>query len=191
MGDVEKWNQRYLRGDPREPAAARVLTENQHLLPEHGLALELACGRAGNAILMAQHGLEVHAWDLSAVAIRQLKERQAELGIRIHPLQRDIVRSPPAPESFDVIVISRFLDRKIIPAIITALRPGGLIFYQTFIKDKVTAAGPKNPDYLLETNELLRLFRPLQIIVYREEGSVGNIRKGLRNEALLVAKKNA
>jgi 2-polyprenyl-3-methyl-5-hydroxy-6-metoxy-1,4-benzoquinol methylase len=35
---------------------------------------------------------------------------------------------------FDVIVISRFLDRTLCNAIMAALKPEGLLFYQTFIR---------------------------------------------------------
>jgi tellurite methyltransferase len=46
-----------------------------------------------------------------------------------------------SPESltenaFDVIVVSRFLDRTLSDAIIDALKPDGLLFYQTFTRDK-------------------------------------------------------
>lgn len=46
-----------------------------------------------------------------------------------------------------------------------------------------------NPAYRLATQELLRLFHPLRILVYREEGRVGDTTCGLRNEAMLVAQK--
>jgi len=45
------------------------LTQNQHLLPSQGTALDLACGQGGNSQLLAKAGLDVLAWDSSAVAI--------------------------------------------------------------------------------------------------------------------------
>jgi len=41
----------------------------------------------------------------------------------------------------------------------------------------------------LAENELLHLFADLQIVVYREEGKIGDISQGFRNEALLIARK--
>ena len=104
-------------------------------------------------------------------------------------MQRDAVRVPPDPGSFDVIVVSRFLDRGLIPNIINALRDQGLVFYQTFIKEKQADIGPHNPDYLLDANELLELFKSLHIILYREEGKTGDMSRGFRNEAMLIARK--
>lgn len=91
--------------------------------------------------------------------------------------------------SYDVVVVSRFLDRNLKDAIIGALKPGGLLFYQTFDRDKVGGAGPNNPDYLLSNNELLRMFSLLQVVFYRENGLIGNTEKGLRNEAQFIGQK--
>jgi hypothetical protein len=88
-----------------------------------------------------------------------------------------------------VILVCRFLDRGLVPALISALRPQGLIFYQTFLREAVSPDGPRNPDYRLESNELLRLFAPLHVLAYHEEGLVGDLAQGRRNEAMLVAQK--
>lgn len=183
----EKWDQRYRTSAEQMPRAAQVLQQNRHLLPECGVALDLACGLGGNALLLAQSGLQTRAWDLSPVAIEALRSRAAQSGLSIEAEVRDVVATPPLPASFDVIVVSYFLERALAPALCAALRPGGLLFYQTFVRDKVTAVGPGNPDYLLDENELLELFRGLRLRVYREEGSIGDTASGLRNEALLVA----
>jgi SAM-dependent methyltransferase len=169
--------------------AARVLADFEHLLPATGRALDLACGTGGNALLLAQHGLETWAWDISDTAVTQLQAlaRDSNAGITVQ--QRDVVCLPPDPGSFDVIVVSRFLDRDLIPAICRALREHGLIFYQTFTREKPPGCGPGNPDYLLEVNELLFLFKSLRIIYYREDGNIGDTARGFRNEAMLIAQK--
>jgi hypothetical protein len=43
--------------------------------------------------------------------------------------------------------------------------------------------------FLLERGELLRLFPTLQPVAYREEGLLGQLTQGLRNEAYLVAQR--
>lgn len=194
--DKVKWNNRYSVVSSRvagngvvELAPCLVLSENAHLLPEAGNALDLACGLGANALFLQQRGLETSAWDISDVAISELQKHADQSGCALQAEVRDVVQSPPAKQSFEVIVVSRFLDRKIIPALIDALKPGGLIFYQTFVLDKQASIGPSNPDYLLKTNELLQLFSSLTVRVYREEGLEGDLEKGLRNEAMLVAQK--
>jgi hypothetical protein len=63
------------------------------------------------------------------------------------------------------------------------------LFYQTFVRDKVSPQGPSNPEFLLAENELLTMFAPLRPRVYREECDLGDISQGLRNEALFVGQK--
>lgn len=189
VSDRDKWNRIYHSGGRDTPTAARVLADFVHLLPAAGRALDLACGTGGNALLLAQHGLETWAWDISDSAVEQLQTLARDNDIDITVQQRDVVRLPPEPASFDVIVVSRFLERGLIPAIIQALREEGLVFYQTFIREKPAGCGPGNPDYLLNANELLVLFNTLHITYYREEGAIGDTRRGFRNEAMLIAQK--
>lgn len=171
------------------PAAAEVLAENSHLLPAAGNALDIACGAGNNALFLAARGLRTTAWDISPVAIAKLLEFSSRLKLTIDAQTRDVEAQPPDAETFDVITVSRFLVRDLSPALITALRPGGVIFYQTFTAVKIDRSGPDNPDFLLAENELLALFSGLVIRVYREEGRLGNLQLGFRNSALLVAQK--
>lgn len=182
----QKWDRRHA-GAIGMPEPARVLAENRHLLPARGRALDLACGLGANALLLAGRGLVTDAWDLSPVAIARLRAAARELPLAAEV--RDVVAEPPAPDRFDVIVVSWFLNRALAPALVVALRPGGLLFYQTFTETKVEAIGPENPDFLLREGELLSLFRPLRARVYREEGRLGDIHEGFRNAALLVAER--
>jgi hypothetical protein len=60
-----------------------VLVEFQHLLPDHGVALDLAAGLGGNALLLAWYGLATHAWDISPVAMERLRGFAAERGLSV------------------------------------------------------------------------------------------------------------
>ena len=184
----EKWDARYREAATAGTACA-VLADNAHLLPVNGRALDLACGLGGNALLLARHGLETRAWDLSHVAIERLNATAAAEGLALDAEVRDVVAEPPPPASFDVIVVSHFLERDLCPALAAALRSGGLLFYQTFTRERVSEDGPKNPDYRLLPGELLARFPWLRVIVYRDEGTLGDTAHGFRNQAQLVAMK--
>ncbi|MCU7837287.1 MAG: class I SAM-dependent methyltransferase [gamma proteobacterium symbiont of Taylorina sp.] len=184
-----KWNERYNKAYvPNQ--VIEVLELNQHLLSANGKSLDFACGLGGNALRMAELGYESHAWDISDSALEKLQEFAHERKIKLLAKQCDVSQEKLPLESFDVIIVSHFLIRDIVPSLIEALKPGGLIFYQTFCqKEEVCSEGPKNPRYRLKKNELLQLFADLTLCYYREEGIVGDITKGIRNEALLVAQK--
>lgn len=186
----EKWDARYRHAE-QAPVACQVLTENQHLLPATGVALDFACGQGGNARLLAERGLQTQAWDLSPVAIAQLREVSQQQNLPLEAQVRDVLTTPMLINMFDVIVVSYFLDRGILPDLIAALKPGGLLFYETFVMDKVNSRGPTNPDYLLRANELLDVCKGLHILYFRDEGQQGNTQQGTRDVAMIVAQKKA
>lgn len=181
------WESRYAAPDEAATRPARVLEEFAHLLPQQGRALDLACGLGANARLLARRGLTVQAWDSAEAAIARLQARAERDGLAVQAMRRDVLAQPPAPESFEVIVVSHFLARGLAPALSAALRPGGLLFYQTFVREPVRPAhGPRRAQYRLETGELLRLFPSLRLIVYREEGRLGDLEAGFRDEAYAI-----
>ncbi|MGH1536656.1 MAG: class I SAM-dependent methyltransferase [Gammaproteobacteria bacterium] len=185
-----KWNHIYAAKDLSDPPqASSVLHDHAFLLPKFGVALDLACGLAGNAIYLDECGLTVHAWDISAAAIEKVNQYCLDNDISIITEVRDVEKTPLIENSFDVICISYYLERALVRDIISALKPNGLLFYQTFITEKVSEAGPNNPKYYLQENELIRLFSPLHILAYKEYGKVGDVNKGLRDVATLVAQK--
>lgn len=168
MSDIgSKWNARYASSKSVLPPPAEVLIRGTRWLPgsvlserENLTALDLACGRAANGEWLAQRGYPVTAWDISEAVIDDIRQRPTS---RIALAQvRDVSTQPPAPHSFDIIVVCRFLDRSLCPAIAAALNPGGILFYQTFTQ------GLSNPDYLLRSNELPELFESLSVLEYHE-----------------------
>ncbi len=187
----KKWDTRYTNAASDIPEAAAVLSLNQHLLPATGKALDLACGRGGNAMLLAKAGFVVSAWDFSIVALEQLSATASQAGLKIQTEVRDVLQLPPQSHEFDVITVSRYLERKLFPSLIDALRPDGVLFYQTFTQQKSGSGGPGNQNYLLEENELLDVFGHQNVLSFRDEGLQGNINKGLRNESWIVVKKRS
>lgn len=185
---IRKWDLRYATATPEASRPCPVLALHAHLLPTSGgMALDLACGLGGNAIFLAERGFATTAWDISPVAVGKLREYAAARGLSVEATVRDVLSNPPEAESFDLIVVSSFLERALAPSLMRALRPGGLLFYQTWTREAISANGPGNPAFRLAPNELLHLFQDLRLMVYREEGVVGDGSRGIRDEAWLVA----
>lgn len=184
-----KWDRIYRETPAVLPEPALVLAENAHLLPVSGVALDLACGLGGNALFLARSGLRTLAWDLSPVAAARLAALAGSLGLMVEVEARDAETAAFTREAFDVVVVSRFLARQLAEPIMGSLRRGGLLFYQTYVREKLSPSGPSNPDYLLAQNELLALFRGLRVVLYREEGRLGDISRGRRDEAFFIGQK--
>jgi len=186
---AEKWNNIYSKQSCDDAVASSVLSDNVHLLPENGKALDLACGLGGNAILLAENELHVEAWDVSNVALEKLSDYSKVNHLSISTQVRDVENTPPEEKCFDVITVTQFLHRPSFSSLIKSLKSGGLLFYQTFCVEKVDDIGPSNPKYLLAKNELLTLCEGMEVLVYREEGQQGNTQQGWRNQAMIIAKK--
>lgn len=144
------WNQRHASSTgPILPCW--LLQAHADLLPLTGKALDVACGRGGNALFLARCGLTTQAWDFSDQALTQLA-----LGAGSLPLSTrlcDVTDPQLWPQNaFDVITVSRFLDRRLWPLYAQALKPGGVLFLQTFLLP-VQPDGPGNPDYYLAPGE--------------------------------------
>ena len=189
---LKKWDEAYQNADIATVKPAQVLSENAHLLPSSLLqssnALDLACGRAGNAIFLAEQGFNVDAVDISPKVLERLEVFIKQQSLSISCECRDIETKGLSGKKYDVIVVSYFLNRELFAQIINALKPNGLLFYETWSQEKVDDSGPSNPDYRLKAGELLELSQTLRLLFYREEGEQGNTSKGTRNVAMLVAK---
>lgn len=105
MSSPELWDSRY-REAAHEPQACAVLQQHPSHLPQQGLALDLACGRGGNALWLARRGLSVHAWDYSEAAIRHLRAEAERHRLAIQTEVRDVVLKPPEPDQYDLLVVS-------------------------------------------------------------------------------------
>ena len=149
---------------------ARWLVDHRHLLPPGGTALDVAAGRGRNAIWLAQQGFDTTAIDRDAAALEELRADAARLGLRVHTELRDVeiegTRLPAA--AYDVLVVVHYLHRPLFPALTAAVRPGGVLVYETFTAAQAARGKPTNPAFLLQPGELRGLVAPFDVLVERE-----------------------
>ncbi len=165
-------------GDPFIPLGpSSWLIECAGLLPSGGGALDVACGRGRHALLLAAAGFAVHAIDRDAEAIASLREDAARLGLALEAEARDLEAGPVdlGRDRYDLILVVRYLHRPLFPALAAALRPGGVLLYETFTVDQAARGRPTNPDFLLEHGELERLVAPLEVLSGRDGEHEGSL----------------
>ena len=184
----DKWNRVYSENQLLGLPAA-VLTDNDNILPFKGVALDLACGLGSNSLFLEARGLEVHAWDISKVAVSNLAERVDSLQLNIQTRVVNITAAALPVKSYDLVITSHYLDRSLPPAILNATLPGGLICYQTFTAEKKINIGPNNPDFLLQPNELQSFVPNCEILAYQDEGQNTNKNHPLSGRAFIIARK--
>jgi len=187
----DKWDRIYSKSAGDEPKPCWVLTEYACLLPDSGTAVDVASGRGGNALMLANAGLQTTAIDISAVGLDQLQSaarlRALDIETRVEALSIDSL----GENQWDVIVVSNYLQRNLFTGLASALKAGGLLYYETFVKNKSDrSAGPDNPDFLLDDNELLNSFTSLSVRVFMDLQNTGQSEKGLRNRSCIVAQKS-
>jgi tellurite methyltransferase len=171
----EKWNQRYARDAvaPFPDAPADWLVEHRDLLeagPAERRALDVACGDGRNARFLAELGYAVDAVDISDVVIARLTSAAAGRGLSVRPRVGDLERAADLPAGrYDVIVNFNYLQRSLFAGLARALRPGGLLFFETFGRAHVDDLGHVlDPAFVLADNELLRAFPALRVRAYFE-----------------------
>jgi SAM-dependent methyltransferase len=146
------------------------LVENRALLPRGGDALDLASGTGRHAVWLAEQGFRAMAIDRDAGALealtREVRGRTLSLQTRVVDLEGG--RTFLEPDSFDLIVVVHYLHRPLFPALVSALRQGGVLVYETFTRAQAARGKPTNPAFLLEPGELVGLVRPLEILASRE-----------------------
>ncbi len=162
--DREKWDEKY-RNDFGDTEPSKIVRDYIQLAPK-GRALDLASGKGRNSLFLALQGFEVDAVDVSTVAVDAMKD----LHPRLHARCEDLDTWDLPQQQYDLIVSIRFLDQRLFPRIIEALKPGGMLIFESFLeKTQLTGESCHNPKYLLSHNELLHAFLPLRIVFYREE----------------------
>ncbi|HET6277158.1 MAG TPA: rhodanese-like domain-containing protein [Candidatus Polarisedimenticolia bacterium] len=146
------------------------LLDNADLLPRDGPLLDLACGSGRHALLLSAAGFRVRAIDRDEEKIGRLRDlaRRLELAIdaAVVDLERpglDLGRTGHA-----AILVFDYLQRPLFPALRDALRPGGVLIYETFTAAQAACGHPTNPEFLLDPGELQRLVQPLEILRQRE-----------------------
>ncbi|HPH94789.1 MAG TPA: class I SAM-dependent methyltransferase [Anaerolineaceae bacterium] len=180
------WNERYqLDWYSKLTTPRRLLVEHAHLLPPGGVAFEAAMGMGGSAGFLLSRKFKVLGVDFSEVAVRQVHRRLPALWAVVADL--DHFYLPPA--YFDVIDNFYYLNRALWPKYHAALKPGGLIFFETLTKQMRQEKPGLSPESLLDPGELKDAFSTHWDIIHYHEGWMESERGGQKAVASLVARK--
>lgn len=129
--------------------------------------LDVACGAGRHAIPAARHGAHVLAVDADPERIKQ--GQQSAQNLPIEWVHANLDEHPLPPESFDLVMIFNYLDRRRMPDFKRAVRPGGYLLCETFLESQRDYGwGPMSDNHLLKPGELWRLVEPFEIVLARE-----------------------
>ena len=153
--------------NPRAPSA--WMQRFAHLVG--GPALDLACGRGRHVDWLLERGCEVTAVDRDVSGLDDLAG-DAPLEIIEADLESEDGGWPLGNRRFATVLVANYLWRPLLPAIVAAVAPGGVLLYETFALGNEAFGKPSNPDFLLKPNELTEAVSgDLQIVAF-EHGRV-------------------
>jgi tellurite methyltransferase len=135
-------------------------------------ALDLAMGRGRHALVLAQHGFQTYGIDLKHDAVRDAVAVAARDGLIVRGWCADLTTTPLPLAAFDLVVVTRYLQRNLFTSIRNAVKPGGFVLYETFtVAQRLLGSGPASADHLLEPGELLERFSGWDVLFYEEVAS--------------------
>lgn len=176
-----------------EAPPAKFLTQQLHRLPK-GKVLDVASGSGRNGLYLAIHGYQVEAIDRDEEALARLAaaaKRRDLANVSTRALDLEQEQPPELPkEEYDVVIVFFYLHRALFPALVEALKPNGMLVYETFTIDNyLHYRHPRRWEFCLAQNELLRLASRLRILHYDEGEHEGGHGSAALFTAQLVAQK--
>ncbi|WP_295419813.1 methyltransferase domain-containing protein [Sulfurovum sp.] len=162
LEDKLKWNKKY-QNNPMSDTPIELITKYAGLATGNK-ALDIACGMGRHSKYLASLGFEVDALDVSSLAIASLQDIP-----HIHAKEVDFDAYILPKNHYDLVICTFFLKRELFPQIINALKPGGILIYETFVYHPQNEQVPSKRSYLLEEGELENAFKAhLELIESRE-----------------------
>ncbi len=118
-------------------------------IPMGGAVLDLACGAGRHSYFFLERGHPVTAVDRDVSALTPCE------GLEV--IEQDLEDGRPWPldeRQFAAVVVVNYLYRPLLPQLVAAVGPGGVLLYDTFAIGNEAFGRPSNPDFLLRPNEL-------------------------------------
>jgi tellurite methyltransferase len=152
-----------------------------------GPVLDLASGKGQNGLYVAELGLPVILADRNPEALQAAQKTAYGRGLQVTFWEVDLEtgQNPLKGDHYRAILVFRYLHRPLIPCIKKAIKPGGILIYETFTNKQPCYGRPHNPDHLLKPEELLIWFKDWEVIHYFE----GLLEDPPRSMAQLVCRK--
>jgi tellurite methyltransferase len=155
--------------NPPSPFIARWITRLAAEGAPHQPALDLAMGRGRHALAMAAARFSVTGIDNRLDALLSARASALRAKLPLMCLCADVTSFPLPPAHFHLIVVSRYLDRALFPALRDALVPGGVVLYETFTENQLRyGRGPRSSDHLLKPGELRMRMRGMEVLFDEE-----------------------
>jgi SAM-dependent methyltransferase len=156
------------RPNPPSPFVERWIAMLGSEFPR-GRALDVACGRGRHTLPLAAAGFHVVGLDNQMDALVDARSAAHSRGLAASLACADLTSMQLPRAYFHVIVVVRYLDRQLFPALRDALVAGGVLLYETFTELQLRYdRGPRSRDHLLAPGELRTHLRGMDVLFDEE-----------------------
>lgn len=170
--DKEKWELKY-RDKPQllEYREASAIVQRYGCRGQGERALDLACGTGRHTLYLASEGFEVDAIDIASAAMEVLMVDALRQGVaeRISPIEADLDAYKFENGSYDLIVMSNYLERTLIERTKDALKRGGIYIVETYMQDDENEKRDSKSSNLLQPGELKEIFAQGYKVLHYDE----------------------
>jgi tellurite methyltransferase len=174
MDTRTKWNHKHkerLQQLTEPEPNARLESLSDYLTG--GTALDLACGVGGNSLFLARNNYKVQAIDISEVAIDYIEIQAVKHNLSIQTQVSDLTNFNLNKKSFDLVVITYYLDRSLFPIVKKHIKEGGYFFMETFYQSPQTENQGVSTQYKLKPKELLSEFGDWKVLFFEDNEQEG------------------
>jgi SAM-dependent methyltransferase len=141
-------------------------------------ALDVACGSGRDGVYLAMQGWTVVGSDVNKLLLA-IADRLAErsgCAERFATHKIDLENDREALDEFrrehagryELVHVARYLHRELFPVLRELVRPGGTVFYHTFMSGVEAFGKPRRPRFILQPGELKTLFSGWTVLDYQE-----------------------
>ena len=108
--------------------------------------------------------MDVLALDKDKLALEEIQK----MGINTLCADLENAPWPLKGERFDAVLVTNYLWRALWPELLESVKEGGFVIYETFCEGHQAYGRPTRADFLLQSGELLRVFKDFKVLGFEE-----------------------
>lgn len=166
------------------PPPSHWVVRHGGMIRPGGTVLDVACGSGRHGRFFRNLGHPVVLLDRDITRVTDMASIDD-----VEIVARDLEGGRPWPltgRTFAAVIVVNYLYRPIMPALVAAVAPGGVLIYDTFAVGNEAYGPPTNPDYLLRREELLIAVRPELVVMAYEDVEETDPRPAVRQRVMAV-----